>query len=75
LGGVIAGRKSDIGIQPAKWLEKQQSWTDQLAEEGFFTYRTFVSTNKTTTEATNITVIVKDGMNNTIGEYTVQIDP
>jgi hypothetical protein len=74
LGGVIAGRKSDIGIQPSKWLEKQQAWTDQFAEEGFFTYRTLMSTNKTT-ETTTITVIVKDGMNNTIGEYTVQVDP
>lgn len=63
----------DVGITQQRWAEIGKKLTSEFDADGYFTFRTFMSTKKI--NYSEIEIIIRDGNKNVVGHETVTIVP
>lgn len=62
-----------IGIDQEKWAQVKQQVLNKFDQDGFFTWRTYMSTKQI--EHSEVEILVRDGLSNVISRETILIIP
>jgi hypothetical protein len=63
----------EIGIKPENWRKNRSAVLSKFDQEGFFTWRTYMSTQQTAFES--LELLVRDGNSNVVARETLNILP
>lgn len=62
-----------FGITQQRWSVVSQALLNKFDADGFFTFRTFMCTQQT--QYSSIEILIRDGLDNTIGRLAINIVP